>query len=55
LALVDAIADLHRAEFVLGDGISNDQQQNGLSARLIFPRVRRRRQKPMAQALENDS
>jgi signal transduction histidine kinase len=45
LALVDAIADLHRAEFVLGEGISNESQKNGLSARLIFPRVRRRRQK----------
>ncbi len=49
LALVDAIADLHRAEFILGDGISNAQSKNGLSASIIFPRVRKRRQKEDAQ------
>jgi len=43
--LVDAIADLHRADFVLGEGISNQTQKNGLSASLIFPRVRRGHQK----------
>ena len=49
LALVDAIADLHRAEFVLGDGLpranDGDEQGNGLSAALVFPRVKKRRKK----------
>lgn len=45
LALVDAIADLHRAEFVLGDGLQNEGELRGLSAALVFPRIRRRRKK----------
>ena len=40
LALVDAVADLHRAEFVLGDGFDSEDG-TGLEARLIFPRIRR--------------
>jgi len=38
LALVDAVADLHRAEFVMRDGIKRDDGAPGLSAILIFPR-----------------
>jgi len=38
LALVDAVADLHRAEFVMRDGISREDGKPGLSAILIFPR-----------------
>ena len=45
LALVDAIADLHRAEFVLGDGLSSESDQRGLSAAIVFPRVKKRRKK----------
>lgn len=40
LALVDAVADLHRAEFVLGDGVESDNGI-GLSASLVFPRWRK--------------
>ncbi|MGJ8562226.1 MAG: ATP-binding protein [Alphaproteobacteria bacterium] len=43
LALVDAIADLHRAEFELTDGIQSERG-SGLSAKLIFPRRRRIKQ-----------
>jgi len=44
LAMVDAIADLHRAEFVLSDGLpSANPEYLGLSAALIFPRVKSRR------------
>lgn len=39
LALVDAVADLHRAEFVLGEGLQNGER-HGLSVSLSFPRVR---------------
>ena len=42
LALVDAVADLHRAEFVLEDGLSS----KGLAARLVFPRVKNQNRKP---------
>jgi len=45
LALVDAIADLHRADFVLGDGLSNEDGQLGLSAAIVFPRHKKRRKK----------
>jgi len=38
LALVDAVADLHRAEFVMRDGLKRDDGTAGLSAILIFPR-----------------
>lgn len=42
LALVDAIADLHRAEFELIDGPGGDGSHvPGLRAVLIFPRVRK--------------
>ncbi len=40
LSLVDAVADLHRAEFVLADGIHSEHGE-GLSAKLIFPRRRK--------------
>lgn len=43
LALVDAVADLHRAEFQLGSGIESERGQ-GLSATLVFPRRRRMKQ-----------
>jgi len=38
LAFVDAVADLHRAEFVLRDGITRADGAPGLSATLVFPR-----------------
>ncbi|MEE9348291.1 MAG: HAMP domain-containing sensor histidine kinase [Robiginitomaculum sp.] len=43
LSLVQAIADLHRATFALGDGAIMDKNNNtaGLRAALIFPRKRR--------------
>ncbi len=45
LALVDAIADLHRATFVLDAGMSSaDDTRPGLAARLIFPRTRKQKQ-----------
>ncbi len=45
LALVDAIADLHRATFVLDTGMSSaDGSRPGLAARLIFPRTRKQKQ-----------
>ncbi len=40
LALVDAVADLHRAEFILDDGISSDEGK-GLAAKIVFPRRRK--------------
>lgn len=40
LALVDAVADLHRAEFILDDGIRTDDG-TGLSAKIEFPRRRK--------------
>ncbi|WP_409433500.1 ATP-binding protein [Litorimonas sp. RW-G-Af-16] len=40
LALVDAVADLHRAEFKMDDGFGEDGEAPGLSASLIFPRRR---------------
>ncbi len=40
LALVDAVADLHRAEFVLADGFDSEDG-SGLSAKLVFPKIRR--------------
>jgi len=39
LALVDAVADLHRAEFVMSDGF-NDRETLGLKSSLIIPRRR---------------
>ena len=38
LAFVEAVADLHRAEFVLRDGIARADGAPGLSATLVFPR-----------------
>ena len=38
LALVDAVADLHRAEFKMDDGDGSDPDRPGLKASLIFPR-----------------
>ena len=44
LAMVDAIADLHRAAFSLGEGhASEDGARPGLAARLTFPRVRKQK------------
>lgn len=40
LSLVDAIAELHNAEFSFDDGLGNDDKFPGLSAKLIFPRLR---------------
>ena len=39
LALVEAVADLHRAEFSLGDGIKSEHGA-GLAVKLEFPRRR---------------
>ena len=52
LALVDAIADLHRAEFVLGDGLENDNDLRGLAAAIVFPRMRKRRKKEESEMKE---
>jgi signal transduction histidine kinase len=42
LALVDAIADLHRAKFELSDGPGGDgSDMPGLRAALVFPKVKR--------------
>ena len=40
LSLVEAIADLHRAEFVMSDGNGQTQERPGLKASLVFPRRR---------------
>ena len=40
LSLVEAIADLHRAEFVMSDGNGQTQERPGLTASLVFPRRR---------------
>ncbi len=40
LSLVDAVADLHRAEFILSEGIPSSRGP-GLTAKIIFPRRRR--------------
>jgi len=40
LALVDAVADLHRAEFILEDRDPKSGEVTGLAAKLIFPRVK---------------
>ena len=39
LAMVDAIATLHEAKFVLGDGL-NTEHGAGLSVQFVFPRRR---------------
>ncbi|MCF6220936.1 MAG: HAMP domain-containing histidine kinase [Robiginitomaculum sp.] len=42
LALVDAVADLHQAEFELSDGPGGENSDRpGLRAALIFPRIKR--------------
>ena len=42
LSLVDAIADLHRAKFVLSDGPGGpDSRMPGLRAALVFPRMKK--------------
>ena len=52
LALVDAIADLHRATFSLEDGrTSSDGARPGLAARLTFPRIRKQKQPAPAASL----
>ena len=40
LALVDAVADLHRAEFVMDSGFGKKDEAPGLKATLILPRRR---------------
>jgi len=40
LTMVDAIADLHRAEFVIGDGFAGPNEGFGLKASIVFPRRR---------------
>ncbi len=40
LALVDAVADLHRAEFTMTNGLGKTAESPGLKAMLIFPRRR---------------
>ena len=47
LALVDAIAELHRADFVLADGLGTDDAP-GLDVQLVFPKVKPRRVAPRA-------
>ena len=41
LALVDAVSELHGAEFVMEDGFGTTEERPGLSSRLIFPRKNR--------------
>ena len=38
LALVDAVADLHRAEFIMGAGLGTRAEAPGLKAALVLPR-----------------
>ncbi len=40
LALVDAVADLHRAEFAMETGLGETPESPGLKAKLVFPRRR---------------
>ena len=49
LALVEAVADLHRAEFIMEDGFGTQAKLPGLKASLIFPRRRHLRSKMRAQ------
>ena len=49
LALVEAVADLHRAEFIMEDGFGTQAKRPGLKASLIFPRRRHLRSKMRAQ------
>ena len=48
LALVEAVAEVHRAEFILDDGLGDLEAGDtpGLAARLVFPKVRGRAAKP---------
>ena len=45
LALVDAVADLHRADFSMNTGLGTSAERPGLTAQLIFPRRRTLKQK----------
>lgn len=45
LTLVEAVADLHRADFNMSEGIGKTQERSGLNASLIFPRRRNMRTK----------
>ena len=45
LALVDAVADLHRADFSMKTGLGTSAERPGLAAQLIFPRRRTLKQK----------
>lgn len=45
LALVDAVADLHRAEFALEKGNLVGYSTKGLAARIVFPRLRVQKRK----------
>ncbi|MEP1229184.1 MAG: sensor histidine kinase, partial [Litorimonas sp.] len=40
LALVDAVADLHRAELHMDDGLGDDVDRPGLKISLIFPNAK---------------
>ena len=45
LTLVEAVADLHRAEFSMSDGMGKSEGRLGLNASLVFPRRRNMRSK----------
>ncbi len=45
LALVDAVADLHRADFSMINGMGETSSRPGLSAQLVFPRRRQLKKK----------
>lgn len=56
LALVDAIADLHRAVFSLENGMpTKDGERPGLAARFSFPRIRKQKTPPPQTAVQSDN
>ncbi len=50
LALVDAVADLHRAEFKMDDGLGDEPDAPGLKSSLIFPRRKNQSTEPRGDA-----
>jgi len=48
LALVDAVADLHRAEFTMDTGLGKNVESPGLKAMLVLPRRKSFKTKPKA-------
>ena len=48
LALVDAVADLHRAEFIMDTGLGEEDKSPGLKAMLVLPRRKSFKTKPRA-------